>query len=79
MGQDKDQGDEKHQFSKACHEQAYFGLPQGHKGLLAGDLYAGGEDTRHVDAHGPHRKVHKGGIAAENIGEHPGYGEEKNP
>ena len=60
MGQDEDEGNEQDELAQAGQQQADLGLTQRHKALLAGDLDTGGENARHVDAHGPGGVIDQG-------------------
>lgn len=53
IGQNENQGDQQDDLPQAGQEQTDFCLPQSHKALLAAQLEAKGEDTRHIDPHCP--------------------------
>ena len=66
MRQNKNQRDQQDQLAQAGHKQADLSLPQRHKALLAGALKAAGEDTRHINAHGPRRVADKLRVGGED-------------
>ena len=70
--QNEDERDQQNDLAQTGQQQADLGLTQRHKALLAGDLDTGGEDTRHIDAHGPGGVIDQGGIRGEDAGTAPG-------